>query len=504
MARERVSSTQGRPWRRVRFWGVLAALGSLLGCEALDPHRPTVVDLYLANPYPLAIVRQDLPQEAVDLRRAVELALGNFPAIRVAQGRVQASESGLELAQTSYLPRVDLLWQEIRATRNNFSGTLLPNSVLPGISGPVLTTNSWHSGWMSGAGALFSYEPFDFGYRSALVDVARAGQKQARAEVQVTRLEVATTAAEAFLGLLAAQEIARAAQANVERRDVFAQSVRALVNQQLRPGADASRADAELAQAQILLIQAHQLVSTGRTNLIEAMGFTKGPIAVNPGPLLQLPFRTDLPSPDLNAHPLTQSQSAVIETVQARQRALDKAYYPRFSLQLGLNGRGSEFDPTGNLLDGDEGLLPDRGNWIAGVSVVFPALDFLQIGARRHIEEGNERAERARMDQLAISLSAQESRVRAALQAAQEIALKTPVQLKAAQEAQTQATTRYQNGLGTITEVAETQQLLARAEIDDAVARLGIWRALSAAARVQGDVTPFLQVVESTPLEKRK
>jgi outer membrane protein TolC len=485
-------------------WGILATLASLLGCEALDPHRPTVVDEYLANPYPLAVLRQDPPRDPLDVRGAVGLALGNYPAIRAAQGRVQASESGIELAQTNYLPRVDLLWQEIRATRNNFSGTLLPNSVVPGISGPVLSSTSWNSGWMNGAGALFSYEPFDFGYRAALVDVARAGRKQAKAEVEVTRLDVATTAAEAFLGLLAAQETARAAQANVERRDVFARMVRALVNQQLRPGADGSRADAELAQAQILLIQAQQLVSTGQTNLLEAMGYTRGSITVNPGPLLQLPFRTDFPSADLNAHPLTQSQSAVIETLQARERALDKAYYPRFNLQLGLNGRGSEFDPTGRLLDGDDGLLPDRGNWIACVSIVFPALDFLQIGARRHVEEGNERAERARMDQLALSLSAQESRIRAALLAAQEVALKTPVQLKAAQDAQTQATTRYQTGLGTIAEVADAQQLLARSEIDDAIARLGIWRALSAAARVQGDVTPFLQIVENTPLDKKK
>ncbi|HVR83893.1 MAG TPA: TolC family protein [Planctomycetota bacterium] len=499
-----MGASERRSKRREILWGVLAALGPLLGCQALDPHRPTVVDLYLANPYPLEVVRPEPPRDPIDVKGAVQLALGNYPAIRAAQGRVQASESGVELAQTNYLPRVDLLWQEIRATRNNFSGTLLPNPVLPGISGSVLPNTSWNNGWMNGAGALFSYEPFDFGYRSALVDVARAGQKQAKAEVEVTRLEVAMTAAEAFLGLLAAQETARAAQANVERREVFAQSVRALVNQQLRPGADASRADAELAQAQIFLIQAQQLVSTGRTNLIEAMGFTRGTIAVAPGPLLQLPFRTDLPSVDLNAHPLTQSQSAVIETLQARERALDKAFYPRFNLQFGLNGRGSEFDSSGRLLDGDEGLLPDRGNWIACVSIAFPALDFLQIGARRRIEESNERAERARMDQLGISLRAQESRVRAFLQAAQEIALKTPVQLKAAQDAQTQATIRYQTGLGTITDVAEAQQLLARAEIDDAVARLGIWRALSAAARVQGDVAPFLQVVESTPLEKRK
>jgi len=47
--------------------------------------------------------------------------------------------------------------------------------------------------------------------------------------------------------------------------------------------------------------------------------------------------------------------------------------------------------------------------------------------------------------------------------------------------------------LASITEVAEAQRLLAQAEADDAVARLGVWRALLAAAQVRGDLTPFLE-----------
>jgi len=45
-------------------------------------------------------------------------------------------------------------------------------------------------------------------------------------------------------------------------------------------------------------------------------------------------------------------------------------------------------------------------------------------------------------------------------------------------------------------EVAEAQRLLAQAEIDDAVARLGVWRALLAAAQARGDLAPFLDKVK--------
>src|SRR5581483_1404347 len=58
-----------------------------------------------------------------------------------------------------------------------------------------------------------------------------------------------------------------------------------------------------------------------------------------------------------------------------------------------------------------------------------------------------------------------------------------------------QATARYQSGLGTIDQVAEAQRLLTQAEIDDALARLGVWRGLLGLATAAGDIQPFLAEV---------
>ena len=55
-----------------------------------------------------------------------------------------------------------------------------------------------------------------------------------------------------------------------------------------------------------------------------------------------------------------------------------------------------------------------------------------------------------------------------------------------------QATARYQAGLGNIDEVAEAQRLLTQSEIDDALARLGVWRGLLGVAAAAGDITPFV------------
>ena len=76
--------------------------------------------------------------------------------------------------------------------------------------------------------------------------------------------------------------------------------------------------------------------------------------------------------------------------------------------------------------------------------------------------------------------------------AAHGIAQNTPIQLEAARATEQQATVRYRAGLGNITEVAEAQRLLTQAEIDDGLARLGVWRARLGVSAAEGDLAPFL------------
>jgi outer membrane protein TolC len=57
----------------------------------------------------------------------------------------------------------------------------------------------------------------------------------------------------------------------------------------------------------------------------------------------------------------------------------------------------------------------------------------------------------------------------------------------------TRARVRYEHGLANITEMADAQRLLAQAEIEDSVAKLAVWRAMLAAAKLQGDLKPFLE-----------
>ena len=428
---------------------------------------------------------------ALTLTQAVESALRNYPSVRVSQEQINAAAAGIDLARTAYLPRVDALAQVNRATRNNVFGLLLPQSIIPSISGPVLGTNNSGTAWGSALGALVSWEPFDFGLRRSNAAVAEASRAQSQAALQRTEFEVAAVTADAYLTLAAAQETVQAAQAGVDRAAAILKTIDALVNAQLRPGADASRAQAELAAARTQFIQAQQAGDIARATLCQFVGMEPSQVTISAAGLLQLPPERKIEVLNAAANPVAVEQSAAIEQAQAQLRVLERSWFPRFYLQGSAYARGTGADVDGRLLGGVNGLAPTVQNFALGFSVAFPVFDRAAIRAREAAQSAVVRAQTARSQQIAVDLRAQWNRAVANAQGARRIAANTPVQVSAAQATVQQATARYQAGLGNINEVAEAQRLLTQAEIDDALARLGVWRGLLGVAAAAGDIRPF-------------
>src|SRR2546428_9927510 len=132
------SSAQcGKRWRRYlkASLGVLVATLLLAGGRSARPQSPDE-----------GTVKEFTREEAVDF------ALKNYPAVRASIEQANAARAGVGLARTDYLPRADVLWQGNRAPRNNVFGLLLPQAVIPAVSGPVLSTTSTQGVWGSAAG----------------------------------------------------------------------------------------------------------------------------------------------------------------------------------------------------------------------------------------------------------------------------------------------------------------------------------------------------------------
>ena len=437
---------------------------------------------------------QSASASPLTLNDAIQLALKNYPAIKESRARAQAAAAGVGVARTAYLPRLDMLWQENRGTTNNVFGLLFPQSTLFSMTGPVLGTRSLgDSVWGSAGAVLLSWEAVDFGQRKAGVDVALAQTSLAKQQTALTELDVSSAAADAFLTVLAAEESVRAAHANVDRLQVFANNVRILVQNQLRPGADQSRSDAELAVANNQLSQAVQIAEVARASLADAVGAAGASFELMTGPLAAVPQFSIEPA-DLKTHPAARAGQAAVDVVRARQNTLDHAYAPHITLQSTFAARGTGAEAPGVPSFGN-GLWLQVPNWAIGASVTFPAFDLFSIRARKSVELQNELAETAHYERTIQALTTQEVKARALVKAATAIANNTPIERQAATAGESQARARYQSGLASVTEVAEAQRLLAQAEADDAVARLGVWRALLATAQAHGDLTPFIEQI---------
>jgi outer membrane protein TolC len=453
--------------------------------------------IWLAAPMPSDAQTSAMPPlpSPLTLDEALRYASVHYPSLRVAFEEITAATATVAATRTAYLPRLDTVWQSNRGTVNNVTGPLLPQSVLPPISGPPLDTSSGTSVWGSAAGALLTWEPFDFGLRAASVQEAEAAVTRARAGQALTRLQVQQAVGAAYLRVMAARQMTVAAEADLARREVLARTARTLADAQLRPGAEAARAEAERAAAQTRLVQARQSTLVAEAFLSRALGTDAAPtLAESQALLTRLPV--DEPVVPGIAHPLLELQETAVDLATSRDAVLAASFRPRLLLQGSTSARGSGAGPDGSLEGGASGLWLGRVNWTAGLQVVFPNLfDIVGIRARRQGAAAAARAEQARLDEQRLALTAEQRAATAVAQGAAEIVRNMPVQLDAARTSEAQARARFEAGLASIVEVADSQALLATTEYQDAAARVDVWRARLDQAVAFGTMDAFIALV---------
>ncbi|MGH9356038.1 MAG: TolC family protein, partial [Terriglobia bacterium] len=429
---------------------------------------------------------------------AMHYALAHYPAVRAALENYNAARAGVGLAKTRYIPDVNGVWQGDSGTRNSVLGVLLPQfpTILTGSQGSVLPPTD-RAYWMSGMGVLFSWEPFTFGYRRAELRAAHATENRTAAQITLTQVGVEGAVAGASLAVLADKQRVKTAQADVNRRTVFARSVHALVDAHLRPGADASRADAELAAARTQLILSQESLDVARASLAQVLGAAGTSVDIKPGPFLDVPPEKAWAQAPVTSHPAAIVEQRAVQEAQSRVSVLNHAFYPHFAL-LGLSSaRGSSEDAKGLSSPGIAGLNATAYNWEVGLNVQLPVTDIFAIRQRKKIAVFNRRREEALYALTVQAITGQVAQTMAVLDGARRVAQNTPVELKASRDSEIQALARFKAGVGTIVDVAEAQRLLVQAETDDSLARLSIWRALADLASAEGNLDPFLNLAGS-------
>jgi len=425
------------------------------------------------------------------LEQAMALAVRNYPSIAAADSRTQAAEADLDLARTDYLPKVDVMLQANRSTLNNITGLMLPQSVMPSISGPPFASTS-QSAFNSAAGVLASWQPFDFGYRGAKVRAALGRVDAAGADEDAVKLDVEANAATAFLNLAAAQRLEQVATANLERLHNYRFAVDVLVQNKLRAGVEGQLAASAEAQAQAVLAQASRDVARSRATLSRLTG------SEWPAQRVDLPKAAAAAAPAPAApsiHPLARKQQAVAGAAESDAQATARSYAPTVAIIGGASTRGSGRLANGTFVGGSTGLTPDTGNWAVGVQLNFALGSLPAVRARAASQRATAAAERARYQETLAQLAERQAQAAAALASARQVAAVAPVQLSAARLAYDQQHSRFRSGLVTSVEVSSAAAALAQAEAQDALAQIELLRALLESAAAGGSLAEFHQAV---------
>jgi outer membrane protein TolC len=446
-----------------------------------------------------ALAAQSAADSPLTLARALAIARGYAPRLKARASDVDAAESGVTLSRQLLLPTVDVGGQALRATDNNITGALFPQSVILAVSGPVRPTTSTAATYASAYGASFAWAPTTFGRVSAQRTQARATLAEARANATGALFDEQVQVSATFLELLAAQELVRVQAQALARAEAVARVVRTLAANGLRPGADSLLASADVSRARIELLTArrNQAATSARFGELLGMIGRVPPLETHPW-LDTIPERTG-PAPALDAsrHPRVEPFAAQIAVSDAREAVAARSALPRVSLVAGLSVRGSGIGPDG-VVDPrlGAGLSAARANTAIGFMVTLPVSDALFTWARAGIDQAHAEADRqelvAQEDRVKAQAAAADTSLALALAAAREV----PTQLAAASAAYGQMSARYSSGLATVADLAQAQYVLTRAEADAAVARVGAWHAWLDQCAARGDLAPFLARVK--------
>jgi outer membrane protein TolC len=208
------------------------------------------------------------------------------------------------------------------------------------------------------------------------------------------------------------------------------------------------------------------------------------------------PYAGDAPEANAIRHPLLALRGATVSALSADAALAKREWLPKVVLYSAVSGRGTGARNNGDFRDGAAGLYPDTGNWALGVGFTVDLFDWKRYRARKEVRDQRVEEARARETESSVEIRALVEQARISLGTARSIAGKMPEALSAAKELLTQSDVRYRTGLGTITELAEAQRVLQLAEVEDALARVGVWRAAYGVAAARGELQAFL---EQTP-----
>ncbi len=203
----------------------------------------------------------------LSLQEAIAIALENQPTIQARVGDYAAARHRVGQAFSGLLPQLGGSWN---AFRDQTAAASLPSST----TGSPRTVYSWTT--TTAAKVTLSQLLFDFGKTLAATDAAKAGAESSKEDVEIDRNDTVLLVKESYFNTLFGKRLVVVNQEAVARAELNLRSAKGFFEVGTRPKFDVTRAELDLANAQVTLIQARNAVRLARVALNTAMGIPIG------------------------------------------------------------------------------------------------------------------------------------------------------------------------------------------------------------------------------------
>jgi len=416
----------------------------------------------------------------LSLQECIETALKNQPSMLAARANIDAGRGRQTQAASPYYPQVSAStgYSESRQLGGMFGG----DSTTKGYT-TTLQVNQLI---------------YDFGKTGNAYDAAQWGTRSSEQDAERISQEVVLNVKQAFFALLQADKIVEVAQKTVEQTESHLKQAQAFFHAGSKPRFDVTRAEVDVNNARLNLINAKNSVRIRTIALNNAMGVHPGqPTQIIDAlpPIPPLPTLEQAQADALKSRPEFNKAEADIEAARARVKAEESNYLPTVSASGAYNWANgtTETNFGGQSLPGFSGqsIQSDLQNsWNAGITLTVP---LFQGGLTRG------RVSEARANLLA--LEAQRSTIRQSIllelnQAFADIEGATArvevmeSTVKKAQESLELAQGRYEAGFGPYIEVTDAQLAAVNAQTDHIQALYDYQLAVARLLKAMGTATP--------------
>jgi outer membrane protein len=376
------------------------------------------------------------------LDQCIALALENHPALQGATYDVEGTRAGVDAARASVRPQI------------NTSGSYTQNDGVSGTGGG--------GAFQEGYAAALSVRQllFDSGRTPGLIREAESGADAASATRDQVEQAVVFGARQAYFGVLAAEQVFLARAQGQELAALNLSAAQARYREGIAPKADVTKAEVELANAQLDLIRGRNGVDLAYASLNNALGL---PPATRLILLQETPAPTEVSALDslLTAayqdRPELTRARAAIEAANAAVKVAGSTTKPALFATVGT-------DWASNSTTTDSG-------WTTGLALSFPLWDGGGTAARVRQARAQVESAQAAYDNVKqqVGLEVQQAYLNV-VEADQRVA--TAEQLVAqAEENYRIARGRYESGVGPMIEVVDAETALTAARTGYAQAR---------------------------------